>query len=873
MKDYILNNLNRNKFQNVIFIIAFILIFVFLPISVSLLQNVKQQVEADVTHFARGTYDILVRPAGKEDIVEIEKGLVHENYIGFGEGGITLAEWQEIKNLPDVEIAAPVAALGSFTGVKSNVGIEPHTKSTRYLVQFTTSDGVNIYNVESENICILLESPNPDLIFFKYETLINDRKLLNSCNDVANFALPSTYHFIVGIDPEEEEKLTGIEFDYSEQGLGHAASRMLKNDLDLDVDVVPIIEIEYDDVSLGVNVVIDTLDITKEDTQQLRERMGLAKDLDDDRPLEFLHLLETKEYWELFRELSNLPEINRIEFTANLGGKLEAFQQQALLIHKDGSVDYLDLKNNPDFVISRNLNFATSYYQSGLLDYEIHGEELKVKIKDYRDGVPVYREVIEEGAVFDAQELDDEEFRKNIKFVSDPIGTVTIDEYQETLASSPLGIYQFAPVYYYDKEKDEKIRMTPTVTPGSFVTPAAKGVTTIEMAEKIKGDAPIDAIRVKVAGPPEYTKESVEIIERVASYIENMGLKVNIIAGASPQKLEVEVEGIGTVEESWTTLGAAGTIVNEWNMTNLILSILFIIVAITFVINKQLFWNVRNRKDQLLFTQLGWDKKYISKLYTLEMVTIIAFSYLISLGVLGFVSTSFTAGIFIWHVIILISTLILSLVILNWKLNHLQREEISRIRRIRTKSFVLQNIFYFRKFIQTPAFQLMMVSALSTFVYLSLTETTKITSVTLLGEYINTQTGGWTFLLIVVAYLLALSTLTDSIFSLMKAREKEIGIYRSIGWSNKNIFTVYFKEMSLWTGISILIGTLISGIAFGIVYSITLTEIAILAGSFIGFYVLVIVLMSYLLMQFLTKGIADNLVIRRNKRGKVGLND
>ncbi|CAG9620772.1 hypothetical protein BACCIP111883_01543 [Sutcliffiella rhizosphaerae] len=120
-----------------------------------------------------------------------------------------------------------------------------------------------------------------------------------------------------------------------------------------------------------------------------------------------------------------------------------------------------------------------------------------------------------------------------------------------------------------------------------------------------KGDKPIDAIRVKVAGLSTYNEEANLLIKHIASEIENMGLHVSTIAGASPQKLNIVVENIGEVEESWTTLGAAGTIISEWNVTNAVLAISFLFFAITYLANRMSFWQTVQFDDFKLYQQLG----------------------------------------------------------------------------------------------------------------------------------------------------------------------------------------------------------------------------------------------------------------------------
>jgi hypothetical protein len=48
--------------------------------------------------------------------------------------------------------------------------------------------------------------------------------------------------------------------------------------------------------------------------------------------------------------------------------------------------------------------------------------------------------------------------------------------------------------------------LPPTLIPGGFIATPAAGVTTIEAAEIIKGETPIDAIWIRVAGIDTYNK-------------------------------------------------------------------------------------------------------------------------------------------------------------------------------------------------------------------------------------------------------------------------------------------------------------------------------------------------------------------------------
>ncbi len=61
---------------------------------------------------ALSTYDILVRPPGTRTSTEVGEGLVAPGFLSSIHGGITLAQWHAIAQVPGVSVAAPVALLG-----------------------------------------------------------------------------------------------------------------------------------------------------------------------------------------------------------------------------------------------------------------------------------------------------------------------------------------------------------------------------------------------------------------------------------------------------------------------------------------------------------------------------------------------------------------------------------------------------------------------------------------------------------------------------------------------------------------------------------------------------------------------------------------
>ncbi|WP_405091204.1 ABC transporter permease [Micromonospora sp. NBC_01392] len=72
-------------------------------------------VTGTVERNTRAAYDILVRPKGTRTPLEAERGLVRPNYLSGSYGGITTAQYDRVRAVEGVDVAAPIAMLGYST--------------------------------------------------------------------------------------------------------------------------------------------------------------------------------------------------------------------------------------------------------------------------------------------------------------------------------------------------------------------------------------------------------------------------------------------------------------------------------------------------------------------------------------------------------------------------------------------------------------------------------------------------------------------------------------------------------------------------------------------------------------------------------------
>src|SRR5580704_4538876 len=92
-------------------------------------------------------YEILVRPAGARTKLETQTDTVQPNFLSGIYGGITMAQYRQIRAIPGVQVAAPIAMVG-YTLLNSPITYPlpaaEYGKPGRQLYRYTTtwvSDG------------------------------------------------------------------------------------------------------------------------------------------------------------------------------------------------------------------------------------------------------------------------------------------------------------------------------------------------------------------------------------------------------------------------------------------------------------------------------------------------------------------------------------------------------------------------------------------------------------------------------------------------------------------------------------------------------------------------------------------------------------
>jgi putative ABC transport system permease protein len=75
-------------------------------------QTAEAILKGDLNRAWVAPYDLLIRPPDSQTPLESSQGLVRPNFLSSGNGGISLQQLSEIRQIPGVDVAAPIAILG-----------------------------------------------------------------------------------------------------------------------------------------------------------------------------------------------------------------------------------------------------------------------------------------------------------------------------------------------------------------------------------------------------------------------------------------------------------------------------------------------------------------------------------------------------------------------------------------------------------------------------------------------------------------------------------------------------------------------------------------------------------------------------------------
>ena len=213
------------------------------------------------------------------------------------------------------------------------------------------------------------------------------------------------------------------------------------------------------------------------------------------------------------------------------------------------------------------------------------------------------------------------------------VGDFTLDgiaELQPGLSKVPLGAY--GPVGSTlvpgsSPAATKAVEMKPSVTGLGLVSQDTVAIASIMSAEAWGQDAPINAVRVRVAGIDAYSADAVAKVAEVAQAIEKLGFSATIVSGSSPTDVTVHVDNyafgvtdpdakqevgpLGSVTQKWSELGAAARV--DLAVSNTSFSVLAVALgaAALLLAAVQLAGVPGRRAQASVMRTIGWRRRRI----------------------------------------------------------------------------------------------------------------------------------------------------------------------------------------------------------------------------------------------------------------------
>lgn len=609
----------------------------------------------------RGSYDILVRPMGARSGLEQTGGLVEPNFLGFtGHGGISLRQLAAIRGLPSVALAAPVSFVGYLTYLGSNPVVSLGTRPTaaalyEITVTTTSDDGTGPRLLQRQTGRVLIR-PGPDC-----GTCVSDLGATAGDGLALSVGLPSLAVPVLAVDPDAERELLGA------PGAFLAAFDRIANRGDLRADTIdprliaPGFDIarttiwsvndpSFPDPTAKKRPIVPLL-VSSRVYSDLKVQLSVVQ---LGRPLASGGS-DAKPVSEQLAEAQAAAGSGRTPIgtsTLDLGSTLRPFQETSVIVPWPGTEvsDNTPMRARWFGSLVTRLAARPSYEpRRGFRGADVTLEILPVGMVGADDSpvTPAGPDTSPSGAVGATVEVGPLPAYRVFKdydlavgavkaiegspadspFFYAPIGTFDpsgLDLSSNPLTYVPLGAYHPPDTTLVADPSGRPVtprKIRPTFSQAGLVTPPPLAITDMEAAALLRGSQPIDAIRVRVAGLTNFDSAARETVESVAAQIARMGLDVDIVAGSSPQDVDIYVPSyftgqtppadLGWVSQQWTTLGAAERVERTFGALNTGLTWLAIVSASVFAFGLQAIDTGRRRREVAILAAIGWSRPMI----------------------------------------------------------------------------------------------------------------------------------------------------------------------------------------------------------------------------------------------------------------------
>ncbi len=765
-------------------------------------ETVRVVVDEDLAKYWRTTYDVLVRPPGTRSAIEEQYGLVQANHLSGIPGGITFEQHEAIKDIPGVEVTAPIAMLSYFDmdiwfGLEHQASRIEEPGFYRVDVTLAVDDGLRQHQAALRRYLFLPSERIP--LSLEERVDLSTRGLMvaspEGFREAAGLLAPLCYELpvlLAAIDPEQEAALVGLDGVVTERS--YFTDKGVPRDLPrgdthffeaMGAMVhdyhVPILINSHSYVQAEVRGDVWRIDLpADEDTFQEVLARGKAVYLDT-LPVESTGTVEysnAETYQWLPRYRGNV-----ILYPWTVGTSL------------------------------RSATFAPLPYAA--LPAATEYVEIQVP---WAVSTPVL-EVRPQG------------------FVEEPgPGVTRTPEIRLETYYPPLVILR------YDESGtpvEPPVEVHPTLNPEGYIQRPPLLLTTLEAAKLFNPVDPISAVRVRVGGIDRYSPEAQARIEAIAAEIvARTGLQVDVVVGSSPRPVLVHIPGyedvppLGYVEEQWIQKGVNLTIGRQVKRGNLLLFGVMLVACSLYILNTALMSVLGRRREVALQKALGWRSSTVfrSLLVDAALVGLAAgvLGLLLAVGVaalLGLRLPLANAALIlpVGLGLCLVGTVVPALLAARTPpATMLQRGEVTGGAlppgRPGLGTYVLRGLWRRRARPGLALAAVAVAAGLVTLFGVATLGTRGYLSGTLLGEYLLLHIEGYHYGMAGVVLGVAALAVADALIDEVLARRREIGVLKAVGWRDRQVAGLFVREGLLLGLAGGVLGWLVGLAAYGLLY-------------------------------------------------------
>lgn len=757
----------------------------------------------DLRRYASSTYDILVRPSGARTSIEETYDLVEGNHLSGIWGGITFDQYDVIKALPGVEVAAPIAMIGHLEGVgwarQIPIPSDPGIYRLEEMVEVDDGSALRI-PPEFPRRTYFLQPPDPNPDNRDSPGLVTG-DVRGQAGGWIGFPF-----LLAGIEPDQEAALVGLDQAVIE-GKYLAPNEPLQR---MESDPAPGFEYLSSKPTYQSSVLVNAsnyvrvnhfadldrvlLPSSAESVQEIVTRGGAA--YLDTLPVESIATAQTTG-----------DELHEAMIDILQGGNV--------LI---GTIGPVDTPGPVTYVQTQPIEG----FQGLVLDLILPTDSGDPRWPQFR--APATSEL-------------------NAFFAWDVKGVIDIERLPRPpeLIGLPMETY-FPPVALLRfNEQGDRLEppreLGPTLNPTGYIQPPPLMLTTTHVARALAGEDAISAIRVRVEGVEELTPAAQRKIEAIASAIvDRTGLTVDIMTGSSPTRVLVHVPSVGYVEELWIQKGA-NLLYQERISTGdwLVLSVL---LAVGGLYTFDLAWAYVLRRQHVIALQkaLGWRSDTVFGLVLGQLVLLGAGSAIV--GTAAGTGLGRLAG---WDVPVELMVGVPASVVIVCALGALypvwrtartppvlglglaglrHRPRPSRAYAKGLWGYAIRGLARRIGRSVTAGIIAALSAALLVVIGSILQERQGTLSATLLGEFILVQLGGMHLTIVVAGLILAGLSTANALLASVVERRRVLGAMQALGWRSRHIATLFIREGSFIGAMAGMLGAALGVATYSSMYGL-----------------------------------------------------